>query len=96
MLLHIISRLKILANMDIATSRIPQDGRFTVKLNNKEINIRAEQESLSDERVLLEKTLNSANRLKTLIKKEIAEHEQKIKLIIPQGINPESLKGEQK
>ena len=30
------------------------------------------------------------------IKKEIAEHEQKIKLIIPQGINPESLKGEQK
>ncbi len=41
MLLHIISRLKILANMDIATSRIPQDGRFTVKLNNKEINIRA-------------------------------------------------------
>ncbi len=41
MLLHIISRLKILANMDIATSRVPQDGRFTVKLNNKEINIRA-------------------------------------------------------
>ena len=41
MLLHIISRLKILANMDIATSRIPQDGRFTIKLNNKEINIRA-------------------------------------------------------
>ena len=33
--------MKILANMDIATSRIPQDGRFTVKLNNKEINIRA-------------------------------------------------------
>lgn len=27
--------------MDIATSRIPQDGRFTVKLNNREINIRA-------------------------------------------------------
>jgi type IV pilus assembly protein PilB len=40
MLLPIVSRLKILANMDIATSRIPQDGRFTVKLNNKEINIR--------------------------------------------------------
>jgi type IV pilus assembly protein PilB len=41
MLLPIVSRLKILANMDIATSRIPQDGRFTVKLNSKEINIRA-------------------------------------------------------
>lgn len=41
MILLVISRLKILANMDIALSRIPQDGRFSVKMNNKEINIRA-------------------------------------------------------
>jgi len=41
MFLLIISRLKILANMDIALSRTPQDGRFTVKMDNKEINIRA-------------------------------------------------------
>ncbi len=41
MFLPIVSRLKILANMDIAVSRIPQDGRFTVKISNKEINIRA-------------------------------------------------------
>ncbi|MFC1516008.1 GspE/PulE family protein [Thermodesulfobacteriota bacterium] len=40
MILLIISRLKILANMDIALSRVPQDGRFTVKMENKEINIR--------------------------------------------------------
>jgi len=40
MILLIISRLKILANMDIAISRIPQDGRFTIKMDNKEINIR--------------------------------------------------------
>lgn len=40
MFLPIISRLKILANMDIAVSRIPQDGRFTVKMKNKDINIR--------------------------------------------------------
>jgi len=40
MFLPIISRLKILANMDISVSRIPQDGRFTVKMKNKEINIR--------------------------------------------------------
>jgi type IV pilus assembly protein PilB len=40
MVLPIISRLKILANMDIAVSRIPQDGRFTVKMKNKDINIR--------------------------------------------------------
>ncbi|MFC1488426.1 GspE/PulE family protein [Thermodesulfobacteriota bacterium] len=40
MILLIISRIKILANMDIAISRIPQDGRFTIKMDNKEINIR--------------------------------------------------------
>jgi type IV pilus assembly protein PilB len=41
MLLPIISRFKILAGMDIATTRIPQDGRFTVRMEDKEINIRA-------------------------------------------------------
>lgn len=41
MFLPIVSRFKILANMDIAVSRIPQDGRFTVKTQNRDINIRA-------------------------------------------------------
>ena len=41
MFLPIISRLKILANMDIALSRIPQDGRFSVRMDKKEINIRS-------------------------------------------------------
>ncbi len=40
LLLPIVSRLKILSNMDIALSRIPQDGRFTVKMDKKEINVR--------------------------------------------------------
>jgi len=40
MFMSIVSRLKILANLDISVSRIPQDGRFTVKLQDKEINIR--------------------------------------------------------
>jgi type IV pilus assembly protein PilB len=38
--LSIVSRIKILSQMDIAVSRIPQDGRFTVRLDNREINIR--------------------------------------------------------
>ena len=38
--LSIVSRIKILAQMDIAISRVPQDGRFTVRLDNREINIR--------------------------------------------------------
>ena len=40
LLLPIIARMKILANMDITVSRIPQDGRLTLKLDNKEINVR--------------------------------------------------------
>ncbi|MFP4668190.1 MAG: GspE/PulE family protein [Desulfosalsimonas sp.] len=36
----IVSRIKILAGMDISVARIPQDGRFTVTMNNREINIR--------------------------------------------------------
>jgi type IV pilus assembly protein PilB len=37
----LISRIKILSNMDISVTRIPQDGRFTVTMNRREINIRA-------------------------------------------------------
>jgi type IV pilus assembly protein PilB len=38
--LPIAARVKILANMDITVSRIPQDGRFTLKVERKEINTR--------------------------------------------------------
>ncbi len=38
--LPIVARMKILSNMDITVSRIPQDGRFTLKLDRKEINVR--------------------------------------------------------
>ncbi|MBU2521347.1 MAG: GspE/PulE family protein [Proteobacteria bacterium] len=40
MILPIVSRIKILSNMDVAKSRVPQDGRFTVKMERKEINVR--------------------------------------------------------
>jgi type IV pilus assembly protein PilB len=38
--LPIIARVKILADLDITVSRVPQDGRFTLKMENREINIR--------------------------------------------------------
>jgi len=41
MLLPVLSRLKILSNMDISVTRAPQDGRFTVNMQGKEVNIRA-------------------------------------------------------
>ncbi|MBN2397146.1 MAG: Flp pilus assembly complex ATPase component TadA [Deltaproteobacteria bacterium] len=40
LMLPIVSRLKILSNMDISVSRIPQDGRFTVRMDKREINVR--------------------------------------------------------
>ncbi|KAF5031490.1 Type II secretion system protein E [anaerobic digester metagenome] len=36
----VVSRIKILGNMDIAVTRVPQDGRFTMHLDNREINVR--------------------------------------------------------
>ncbi|MDP2646229.1 MAG: ATPase, T2SS/T4P/T4SS family, partial [Desulfobacterales bacterium] len=39
--LPVVSRIKLLANMDISQTRLPQDGRFTVKAADKMINIRA-------------------------------------------------------
>ncbi len=38
--LPIIARIKLLANMDITVSRMPQDGRFTMNVDRKEINVR--------------------------------------------------------
>jgi type IV pilus assembly protein PilB len=38
--LPIVARIKILANMDITVSRVTQDGRFTLKIDKKEINVR--------------------------------------------------------
>jgi type IV pilus assembly protein PilB len=39
--LSLVSRLKILAGMDISISRKAQDGRFNVRMKNRDINIRA-------------------------------------------------------
>ena len=40
MFLPIISRIKILAGMDIAKTRVPQDGRFDIREGAKEVSLR--------------------------------------------------------
>ena len=40
MLTAIVSRIKILANMDITNTRIPLDGRFNIQIDNQEVSIR--------------------------------------------------------
>jgi type II secretory ATPase GspE/PulE/Tfp pilus assembly ATPase PilB-like protein len=50
----LVSRVKILAEMDISEQRRPQDGQFTFKINNNEIDIRtATMETPNGERVSL-------------------------------------------
>ncbi len=38
--LPVVSRIKILSGMDIAITRIPQDGRFTFRIDDREIHVR--------------------------------------------------------
>ena len=40
MFLALVSRIKILAKLDIAEKRLPQDGSFVIKINNKLIDLR--------------------------------------------------------
>ena len=36
----LVTRIKILSNLNIAERRLPQDGRFTIKASNREIDVR--------------------------------------------------------
>ena len=77
MFLPIISRLKILANMDIAVSRIPQDGRFTVRMKNKDINIRASTiPSIYGENMVL-RLLDTSNSIYSLERLGMTEDDRK-------------------
>jgi type IV pilus assembly protein PilB len=76
MFLPIISRLKILANMDIAVSRIPQDGRFTVKMKNKDINIRVSTiPSIYGENMVL-RLLDTSNSIYSLERLGMSENDR--------------------
>ena len=89
MFLPIISRLKILANMDIAVSRIPQDGRFTVKMKNKDINIRASTiPSIYGENMVLRllDTSTSIYSLKRLGMNETDRHKLERMIAKPHGM----------
>ena len=77
MILPIVSRLKILANMDIALSRVAQDGRFTVKMDNKEINIRASTiPTVHGENIVL-RLLDTSGGIYSLEHLGMSEHDRK-------------------
>lgn len=39
--MSVVSRLKLIASMDISVTRVPQDGRFSFHVQTKEVNVRA-------------------------------------------------------
>lgn len=62
----LISRIKVMGNMDIAERRIPQDGRITMKIEDKVIDVRvASLPSAYGEKLTL-RLLNRSDRLITL------------------------------
>ena len=53
-LLPLISRIKLLSNIDISVSRMPQDGRFTYRAQNREVSVRtATAPSIYGEKVVM-------------------------------------------
>ena len=51
---HIVSRIKVMANLDIAEKRVPQDGRIKIKVANKAVDIRVSVIPMSyGERIVL-------------------------------------------
>lgn len=68
----IVSRIKILANLKIDETRIPQDGRFSAKINNKDIDFRvATFPTLYGEKVEI-RVLNPAQALQSFEKMGLA------------------------
>lgn len=60
----VISRLKIMAEMDIAERRVPQDGRLSVNVNNKKIDLRvASLPTVWGEKIVMRILDNSTARL---------------------------------
>jgi type IV pilus assembly protein PilB len=87
--LSLVSRLKILAGMDIAVSRKPQDGRFNVKMKNRDINVRASTiPSIYGENVVL-RLLDTGNGVCSLDRLGMREADrQKLEAVItrPHGM----------
>jgi len=76
--LSIVSRLKILANLDISVSRIPQDGRFTVFVSAKEINIRVSTiPTVYGENVVL-RLLDTSSGIYSLEKLGVSQKDQEL------------------
>lgn len=62
----LVSRIKVMANMDIAERRIPQDGRITLRVHSKTIDVRVASLPTAYGEKLTLRLLNRSERLITL------------------------------
>ncbi len=80
----IISRLKVMSELDISERRIPQDGRFKIRLNDKSIDFRVSimPSAFGEDAVIriLDKESIAAN-LKRLTLESLGMHEREIRRI---------------
>lgn len=85
----VISRMKIMARMDIAEKRLPQDGRITVLINKSMLDLRVSTlPTKSGEKVVI-RVLDTKNRCVTLDQLGMGEEDRRTFLALvqrPQGI----------
>ncbi|MEM8500172.1 MAG: type II secretion system ATPase GspE [Pseudomonadota bacterium] len=85
----LVSRIKIMAQLDIAEKRVPQDGRITIKLAQHEVDIRVSTiPTRHGERVVLRLLDRSANKLSLSALGMNARDSQSLEdcLTVPHGI----------
>lgn len=71
----LVSRLKLLANMDISVTRIPQDGRFTFRTKSSEVSVRANTlPTVHGEKVVM-RILNQSGKALTMGELGLRKHD---------------------
>ncbi|MBF0320107.1 MAG: Flp pilus assembly complex ATPase component TadA [Nitrospirae bacterium] len=66
MFLPVVTRIKLISRMDITVSRMPQDGRFTISFENKEVNVRVSSiPTLHGENIVM-RLLDTSTGIRTL------------------------------
>ncbi len=78
----VISRLKVMADLDIAERRIPQDGRFKLQIENRKVDFRVS---------ILPSAFGESAVIRILLKEELAAGGQQFRLE-RLGIKPEDLR----
>ncbi len=74
----VIARLKIISNLDITESRVPQDGRFKVRFENREVDFRVSSLPITSGQKFVLRLLDKTNLSIGLDKLGFSEHSAKV------------------